>query len=120
MRFVLLVAALLFNSGASAKWVKFSDWSYVDWDSRKAIGFEQVALTTMTTYQEISSAQMFGLSEIEYLAFDCLKSRYKFNGSVWYSGRMAQGRIEKKFGPNPNWGPIPGNYIRLFADACAR
>ncbi len=76
------------------------------------------SVTLLQSYESISSAMMFGLSEMETVLFDCNRSRYRELQSKWFESKMATGRITKDTGPGP-WGPIPIFAIQAFAKVCS-
>lgn len=76
------------------------------------------SIDVMQTYQRITSAMMFGKSEIDKVAFDCAHSRFQSLRTTWYEDQMATGRVTKVLGPGP-WGSIPPYAIQAFARVCA-
>lgn len=97
--FFLLLLALQLSSFGSAQnlkkfnWTPLFDDSYID-NSKlmgdRVYGFK---VTTMTTYEEISSAQMFGLSEINEYNIDCNRATIQYLKSTWFDKPMAKGII---------------------------
>lgn len=76
------------------------------------------SVTLLQSYESISSAMMFGLSEVETVIFDCNRSRYRELQGKWFDSKMGTGRVTKTNGPGP-WGPIPIFAIQAFAKICA-
>jgi hypothetical protein len=126
MKTLVILAALAFTSGAHADhiWQKFGNCSddyctYIDL-SAKTGSVDGIinGVTILGDYVSISSAQMFGLSEVERVSFDCAKSRSLFGTSDWYEDRMARGKKVKTLPSSAKWVPIPYNYRNLFAKVC--
>ena len=115
----IAVMAFTYGSAAHASWINVYDDVYIDLSSKGTMGLDQVTINVLQDYEEISSAMMFGLSEVDRAIFDCRNSKYKSNGITWYNGRMGKGGTTKKFGPDNGWTSIPFHYIKLFAQVCA-
>jgi hypothetical protein len=104
---------------AGPSWQKFDSDSYVDKSTKQILAAGKVKVSVLHDYEAITSAQMWGLSEIEVAVFDCMNSKYISASDVWFEGRMAAGNVEKTFPASSKWGPIPVYYIKLFASVCA-
>ena len=115
----IAVMALTYGSTTHASWINVYDDVYIDLRSKGTMGLDQVTINVLLDYEEISSAMMFGLSEVDRAIFDCRNSKYQSNGITWYNGRMGKGGTAKKFGPSKGWNSIPYHYIKLFAHVCA-
>lgn len=102
------------------EWVQFDGDLYIDPMSRAEYDVFRTGIKTLTNYESISSAMMFGLSEVETIIFDCQKSRMLSNGTAWYEEKFAAGALTKEFPARGNeWQPISRHYLRLFAEICA-
>jgi hypothetical protein len=102
------------------KWVQFDRDLHIDPFSRAEYSVFRTGITTLTNYESISSAQMFGLSEVETVIFDCQESKMSSNGTKWYQGQFAAGKLTKEFPAELNeWYPISRHYLRLFAEICS-
>ncbi|MBV1701039.1 MAG: hypothetical protein KGQ46_04375 [Hyphomicrobiales bacterium] len=114
---------VVFITPSMADWQKFGDdcsndyCTYINSSARSDNGIVH-NIGILDDYSSISSAQMWGLSEVETISFDCDQSRIRFGTNVWYEKRMARGKIVKIFPPNKKWIPIPYNYRKLFAKIC--
>ena len=80
------------------KWspLPFHD-SYIDNEKlsgNKADGFK---VTTLSSYKEINSAEMWGLSEISEYQIDCNKATFHELKTIWTENEMGKGKITKVF-----------------------
>lgn len=78
----------------------------------------------MVVYEGITSAQMWGLSEISEVEVNCSKGTYRELKTIWTDGRYGQGPTAKTF-MTANSAPIPitrmldGTFQRsLFSHLC--
>ncbi len=103
----------LFEDGGS------DNKTYIDNSTKRqgsAFGTEQIVV--LQDYKEISSAMMFGLSEIEIAEFDCIKSKFRSRSDTWFEQKMGEGTVAKRFPAIARWSAIPAYYIKLFASVC--
>lgn len=70
----IAVMAFTYGSAAHASWINVYDDVYIDLSSKGTMGLYQVKINVLQDYEEISSAMMFGLSEVDQAIFDCLNS----------------------------------------------
>ena len=94
---------------------------YLDPSSRKTHGWREKEVTILWNYGEgvqNSVGSVIGRSTVETVIFECAKSKMKFSSVTWYKLAYAKGGIVKKEQVNKKWGPIPYNYILLFAKVC--
>ena len=108
---LFLIAAILFISQianaqnySSYRWtmlsVPYSNY-YVDWT--RMIGDKERGFTVpiLSSYDEITSAQMWGLSNISNVSVRCLQGSMQFLNDTWTENRMGSGRVMKTFGSGP-------------------
>ena len=101
------------------QWVQFDGDLYIDPFSKAEYSVFRTGITTLTNFDSVSSAQMFGLSEVETIIFDCQESKMSSAGTKWYEGKFATGGLTKEFpAPLNEWYPISRHYLRLFAETC--
>lgn len=78
----------------------------------------------MVVFEEISSAQMWGLSEIKEVEVNCSKGTYRELKTVWTEGRYGKGQKTKTFmaansAPTPITRILEGTFPRsLFTHLC--
>jgi hypothetical protein len=70
----------------------FIDLSRLEGD--KVFGFKVIVLLS---FDEISSAQMWGLSSIDEIKIDCNKGSFQYLKSTWTEKPMARGKVAKVF-----------------------
>jgi hypothetical protein len=78
----------------------------------------------LSSYDEITSAQMWGLSNISTVSIRCLQGSMQFLNDTWTENRMGSGRVMKTFGSGPVIYPqkkaskILGkkNYLMFYVD----
>lgn len=78
----------------------------------------------MVVYEEISSAQMWGLSEISEVEVNCAKGTLRYLKTIWTNGRYGKGPTAKTFmtansvpAPITRW--LDGTFERsLFVHLC--
>lgn len=70
----------------------FVDLSRLEGD--KVYGFK---VTVLSSFEEISSAQMWGLSSIDEIKFDCNKGSFQYLKTTWTEKQMARGKVAKVF-----------------------
>jgi hypothetical protein len=58
----------------------------------KISGFKVV---TLTSYDSISSAQMFGLSEISEIQINCAKGTLQYLKVIWTEKQMGRGKVQQ-------------------------
>lgn len=78
----------------------------------------------MHSFEDITSAQMWGLSEISEVEVQCAKGTFRYLRSVWTEGRFGKGATAKTF-VMTNSAPVPitrlldGTFERaLFKHLC--
>ncbi len=108
------------NDQAGIVWDNVSYDQYMNGKSLSVAvnNYDLKSIELMQSYQRITSAMMFGKSEIDRVAFDCAHSRFQSLKTTWYEEQMATGRVIKVLGPGPA-GPIPPYAIQAFARVCA-
>jgi hypothetical protein len=88
------------NSSFANNWIPISAncsgaCTYIDKTRiKKDRGIVQVV--ALTDYASISSAQMFGLSEINELSINCIKKEFQNTQIIWYERNMGMGKVTKK------------------------
>jgi hypothetical protein len=88
----------------------------------KVFGFKVV---TLLSFDQISSAQMWGLSDVSELSVNCSKGTFQYLKTTWTEKQMAAGKIEKVFNapqktPTRITDILDGTYERrLFRYLCA-
>jgi len=104
----LLICFLSFNSYAedysSYNWTKLSipyTNTYVDWTRSRGDKEHGFSVPILQSYNEITSAQMWGLSNISVVSIRCLKGSMQFLNDTWTENRMGRGRVIKNFGSSP-------------------
>lgn len=96
---VLISANVAIANGAEKyTWtaLPFHD-SYIDNTKTTGTKSDGFRVVTMTSYKEISSAQMWGLSEISEHRIDCNKTTIQDLKTTWTEKEMGKGRIVKIF-----------------------
>lgn len=107
---------LPFSVGANA----YIDLTRLDGD--KVSGFRVV---TLLSFEEITSAQMWGLSAVEELSINCSKGTFQYLKTTWTDRKMAAGKVEKVFNapqktPTRITDVMDGTFARrLFRYLCA-
>jgi hypothetical protein len=104
-----------------SQWQQFKtgdDSVYLDAIRNSQSKTEFPLVKTLTDYDSISSSQMFGLSELEVVEFDCSQNKYRSKGIVWHQGNMGQGPITQKFLADDLWVPNNEYYGTLANYAC--
>jgi hypothetical protein len=107
------------------------NWSRLPFDSNSFIDNSRMTgdkstafkVITMTSYKEISSAQMWGLSEISEIAIDCQNAAMQDLKIAWTEKEMGKGKIAHLEGPLPSFSVknvIDGTFERnLFRFICS-
>lgn len=70
----------------------YIDLSRLDGD--KVSGFKVV---TLLSFDQISSAQMWGLSDVSELKIDCSRGTFQYLKTSWTEKKMARGAVTKVF-----------------------
>ena len=89
---------------SSYRWTKLSipysntfvDWTRINGDKER--GF---TVPILDSYDEITSAQMWGLSAISTVSIRCLQGSMQELNLTWTENRMGKGRVMKTFGSSP-------------------
>lgn len=97
--FLLFTSATAFSQNYSGyNWTSLPVHSaYIDLsrlEGDKVFGFKA---TVLLSFDEISSAQMWGLSSIDEIKIDCNKGSFQYLKSTWTEKPMARGKIAKVF-----------------------
>ena len=101
------------------EWRSIGEDMYVDSGPKLPAPFGKARVRVLNSYREITSAQMFGLSEVEEVEFDCINSKYVSLADRWFSEKMATGKVTKIDTHKGKPAPIPSFYIKLFASVCS-
>lgn len=117
---VQMVSTDLLNEHATTVWENISYDQYINGKSLSVStsSYDLKSVDIMQTYQRISSAMMFGKSEIDRVYFDCAHSRFQSLKTTWFENQMATGKVTRTLGSG-SWGPIPPYAIQAFARVCA-
>jgi len=99
---VLLITTQSFAQNFS----KFN-WSRLPFDSDAYIDFTEIKgdkvfgfkVITLYDFESITSAQMWGLSNINQLELDCQKGTIRMIKDIWTEKRMGKGKITYSEGP---------------------
>ena len=82
-------------------------------------------VVTLLSFEEITSAQMWGLSAVEELPINCSKGTFQYQKTTWTERKMAAGKVEKVFNapqktPTRITDVMDGTFARrLFRYLCA-
>lgn len=106
MKKIPLIFLIIAFQSLAQDFAKFN-WSRLDFDpdayidhskmtGDKLVGFKVV---TLNSYDSISSAQMFGLSEITEMEINCQKGTMRDLRITWTEKSMGKGKITNKDGP---------------------
>jgi hypothetical protein len=93
----ILLGMLVLPITSFAELHKIGDDSYINTFLTKDIGNGVIRVNVLTSYDEITSAQMFGLSEEENIDINCNAQLVRYLDSQWFSGKMGKGKIVKRF-----------------------
>ena len=98
---VLPVLPLLAVDYSSYNWSRlpFDSESFIDhsrMSGDKVYGFK---VTVLSSYDSISSAQMWGLSEVAEIAVNCQNGTLQYLKTVWTERQMGRGKITHTEGP---------------------
>jgi hypothetical protein len=113
---------------SSYSWTKLSipySNTYVDWTKIRGDKERGFMVPILNSYDEITSAQMWGLSEISNVSIGCLQGSMQFLNTTWTESRMGRGRVMKTFTASPVIYPQTKNYEysyprNLFNNLCRR
>jgi hypothetical protein len=95
---VLIILSVLSQNGCAAfGWINIGDDTYIDQSFIRDIGKGVKRVKVLTDYKEITSAQMFGLSELSELDLDCSNKLVRYLSETWYSKNKLQGKMVKHF-----------------------
>lgn len=109
-------------------WTKLSvpySNTYVDWTKIRGDKDRVFIVPVLDSYDEITSAQMWGLSAISTVSIGCLQGSMQFLNLTWTENRMGRGRVMKTFSAGPVMYPqskgFEYSYQRnLFNTLCRR
>lgn len=101
----ILLSFLLFPSitsfgqnYASYNWTPLpSNGAFVDLSRLEGDKIHGFKVTVLSSFEEISSAQMWGLSSIDEMKFDCNKGSFQYLKTTWTEKPMARGKVVKVF-----------------------
>lgn len=113
---------------SSYSWTKLSipyNNTYVDWTRIRGDKENGFTVPILSSYDEITSAQMWGLSEISSVSIGCLQGNMQYLSTAWTENRMGRGRVTKTFKGGPVMYPQKKVYDysferQLFNSLCRR
>lgn len=79
----------------------FDKYSYIDHSKESGDRITGIKVVTMVTFDQISSAQMWGLSLIEENLINCRNRTIQSLKTVWTERKMGRGNVTKTFGAGP-------------------
>lgn len=74
--------------------IEFYEEAYIDYTRIKGDKIKGFTLPIMVVYESISSAQMWGLSEIDLIRINCAKGHFQYLNTVWTEEQYGMGKIE--------------------------
>ncbi len=97
--FLLFTSAPSFSQNyASYNWTPLPfHGAYVDLSRLEGDKVHGFKVTVLSSFEEISSAQMWGLSSIDEMKFDCNKGYFQYLKTTWTEKPMARGKLTKVF-----------------------
>ena len=129
MRKIPLILLIFAVQSFAQDYSKFN-WSRLDFDPNAYIDHSKMTgdklsgfkVVTLNSYDSISSAQMFGLSEIDEIEINCQKATMRDLKITWTEKQMGKGKITHKEGPFEKYSIrnlLDGTFQRnLFAYIC--
>ena len=107
-KYLLVFFILLFPSLILAEDYSRFNWSRVPFDSNAFIDYSKISgdkvhgfkVLTLYTYEEISSAQMWGLSEVQLIEINCQNATMRNLKYIWTEGSMGRGKVTYVGGPS--------------------
>ena len=110
---ILLIATHSFAQNFSNfNWSRlpFDSDAYVDFVTIKGDQVFGFKVFTLYEYESISSAQMWGLSEITEFEINCQKGTIQVIKNFWTEKKMGKGRITN------SGGPFPKSHVTKYLD----
>ena len=109
IRSLLIFSTALFSTLSNAidyskyDWSKtsFDNYSYIDHSKESGDRVVGIKVVTLITFDQISSAQMWGLSVIDENLINCRKRTIQSLKTVWTERKMGRGHVTKSFGAGP-------------------